>query len=82
MGRRIFTVRAVWDEEAGVFFSESDIDGLHIEAKNLEEFEEIAMELAPDLALANHIFNQNLSKIPLADMIPAISLRLPQEICA
>ena len=38
MARHIFTVKALFDEEAIVFYCESDIDGLHIETKSLEEF--------------------------------------------
>lgn len=78
MARHMFTVKVLWDEEAKVFFSESDIDGLHIEAKTLEEFEKIMMELAPELALANHLLNCDLTKVSLADMIPAISLQKSQ----
>lgn len=33
-----FFVQAVWDEEAGVYISHSDIDGLHVEAATLDEF--------------------------------------------
>ncbi|MCF6344584.1 MAG: DUF1902 domain-containing protein [Devosiaceae bacterium] len=80
MARHIFTIQALWDEEAKVFYSESDIDGLHVETESLEEFEEVIMDLAPDLILANHFSHRDNSKISLADMIPAFSLRLPQEI--
>lgn len=55
MKRHVFTVKALWDEEAKVFYSKSDIDGLHIEAKTFEEFEKILMELEPDLIMANHV---------------------------
>ena len=48
-----FRVEAVWDEEAGVFISESDIIGLHIEAETLNEFARLVNEFAPDLIRAN-----------------------------
>ena len=82
MKRRVFSVEALWDEEAKVFYSESDIDGLHIEAKTMKEFEKIMLELAPDLILANHFSQHDSSKVPLADIIPAFSLKIPQGACA
>ena len=78
MKRHVFIVKALWDEETRVFYSESDIDGLHIEAKSLKEFEDIMMELAPELILANHFSQRDNSRASLADMIPAISLQVPQ----
>ena len=47
-----FLVKAVWDEEARVFYSDSDIVGLHIEAETLEEFREIMVDIAPELIKA------------------------------
>ena len=47
-------VKPVWDEDAGVFRSESNI-GLQIEAETEEEFYALAHELAPDLSIENHI---------------------------
>ena len=52
--KRTFSVKAVWDEEAQVFYAESDIEGLHIEASSLEEFEEVIIDTAPELIMANH----------------------------
>lgn len=52
--KRTFYVRAVWDEEARVFYSESDISGLHIEAQTIEEFEAVMNEYAPELVRFNH----------------------------
>ena len=46
--KRSFTVQAFWDADAGVFVSESDIDGLHIEAATIEEFEEIMHDVEVD----------------------------------
>ena len=53
--RKIFTVRAVWDEEAGIYYSDSDISGLHIEADNLEEFERDLFDVAAELIVASHM---------------------------
>jgi hypothetical protein len=46
--RQVFTVAAVWDDEAGVCYSDSDISGLHIEADTLEEFERDLFAVAAD----------------------------------
>ena len=52
--KRVFTVKALWDDEAQVFYAQSDIEGLHIEAASLDEFEEIMLDAAPELILVNH----------------------------
>ena len=53
--KRAFTVKAVWDEETRVFCSESDIQGLHIEAETIEEFEEVMRDVIGELIVANHV---------------------------
>lgn len=50
-----FVVRALWDDEAKVYVSESDIKGLHIEAETLEDFEAVIFEHARELIFENHI---------------------------
>ena len=67
-----FFVRAVWDEEAKVFISESDIVGLHIEAATLDEFREIMVDIAPELVLANHVTNDDLLTKSLRELVPVI----------
>ena len=52
--KRTFSVKAVWDDDAQVFYAQSDIEGLHIEAASLDEFEAIIIEEAPELIMANH----------------------------
>ena len=49
-----FWVRARWDSEAGIFRSESNIIGLHLEATTLDGFQEIMVGLVPELIEANH----------------------------
>ncbi len=49
---RTFTVKAIRDNEAQVFYAQSDIEGLHIEAASLDEFEEIMLDAAPELIMA------------------------------
>jgi hypothetical protein len=46
-------LRRRWDAEAGVWYSESDIPGLVIEADDLEEFERVMNEIAPELLVEN-----------------------------
>ena len=59
--KRTFTVKAVWDEEAQVFYAQSDVEGLHIEAVSLDEFEEIMLDSAPELIMANHRIGADIS---------------------
>lgn len=49
-----FVIRALWDDEAKVYVSESDIKGLHIEAATLEEFESVIFEHAREFVIENH----------------------------
>ena len=49
-----FFITPVWDPEAEVFYSDSNIEGLHVEASSLQEFFEIAADVAADLVQANH----------------------------
>ena len=49
-----FWVGARWDDEAEIFRSESNITGLHVEAASLDEFQEILMDLVPELLAANY----------------------------
>ena len=48
-----YYVKALWDPEALVWTSESDIPGLVIEANTLTEFESLIWELAPEMLAAN-----------------------------
>ena len=75
MSRRSFNVTAQWDAEAAVYYSESDIIGLHIEAATLDEFEAILHREAPDLVVANHFSKPELSRSSLSDLIPTIFLK-------
>ncbi len=77
--KRTFYVRALWDEDAKVFYSQSDIDGLHIEAPTLDEFEDVMMEMAVDLVAANHVSEAELAERPLRELIPAIVWQRPME---
>ena len=73
--KRRYIVTAVWDAEARVYYSESDIDGLHIEAETLDEFESLILDLAPDLIIENHLSVRELGETPLKKLIPSIVLR-------
>lgn len=48
-----YYVRAVWDDEAKVFISDTNVPGLNVEAATLHEFMEIVEELAPEMLAAN-----------------------------
>ena len=51
-----YYVNAVWDAEASVYYSESNIPGLVVEADTLAEFVAIAEELAPEM-LRDNVFS-------------------------
>ena len=67
-----FYLTAVWDEDAGRFYSDSNIVGLRIEAETIEEFQAIALDLGPEMILANHVTHDDLLTKPLKDLIPVI----------
>jgi hypothetical protein len=48
-----FTVNAVWDPEAEVFTTQSDIPGLVVEAATFEELVDLIRSLAPEMIAAN-----------------------------
>ena len=77
MAQRLFTVTALWDAEAQVFYAQSDIIGLHIEAPTLDEFEAVMLELAPGLVMANHFTRQELQSTAAEDLIPTIVWQRP-----
>jgi Domain of unknown function (DUF1902) len=74
-----FYVKAIWDAEAGVYYSESDIVGLHIEAETLDEFEKAIAEFGPQLIVENHMTKRDLAQRSIMDMIPSILFRTPQN---
>ena len=78
--KRSYVVTAVWDADAQIFYSESDIKGLHIEANTLEAFEALVVDLAPDLIIENHLSPVELDTIPLREMIPSIVIRRPNVV--
>ena len=80
MSNRTFYINAIWDEDACVFVSESDIIGLHIEAESLEEFEQLIDEHALDLVLANHVSKADLTQKGLRDLIPMIRWQPPSKL--
>lgn len=51
--KKSYYVKALWDADAKVWYSESDVPGLVIEADTLGEFEKVMDELVPDLIEAN-----------------------------
>ena len=56
-----YYVAALWDSEASVWYSESNIPGLVIEAATVAEFEQLMNELAPEMLAANeNIHNQRV----------------------
>ncbi len=50
---KAFTVTAVWDPDAEVFTTTSDIPGLVVEAATFEEVVDLVRSLAPEVIAAN-----------------------------
>lgn len=48
-----YYVKALWDQEAKVWVSDTNIPGLVIEADTLAEFERLMVGLAPEMLSAN-----------------------------
>ena len=78
MVQRSFYVRACWDDDAKVYYTESDIIGLHVEAETLEEFQEVTRDLAAELIMANHVTAAEMTSTPLRDLIPSIFWETPE----
>jgi Domain of unknown function (DUF1902) len=51
--QKLFTVTALWDCQARVFTTQSDIHGLVIEADTFEELVDLVESLAPEIIAAN-----------------------------
>ena len=51
--KQFYYVEALWDPEASVWYSESNIPGLVIEASSVAEFERLMDELAPEMLAVN-----------------------------
>lgn len=80
--KRTFFVKAIWDEEAQVYYSETDIFGLNIETKTLNEFEEVMNEFALEMIMDNHLDTHDLVSKPLRDWVPTIIWQRPIESAA
>ena len=81
MAKRIFRVKILWDAEAQVYYSESNIEGLYIEGATLEEFEAVLLDVAPDLIATNYFSASTNPAQPtrtmeefVRDLIPTIVL--------
>ena len=74
MKNHIFFVEAMWDKDAGVFCSKSNIVGLHIEAKTIKEFKKVMKANAADLVIANHFEFRNPGKSEIPDSSRVISV--------
>jgi hypothetical protein len=64
--QRTYAVQAHRDDEAGVWFSSSDIAGLVVETDSLTEFERLVIELAPALLAENEGLHDTRVLVKLA----------------
>lgn len=68
-----FYIRPRWDDEAKIYYSDSNIIGLHLEAPSIDELFAIADEVAIDLVLANHISQDDIfAKLSYGKWCPKI----------
>ena len=77
--KRTYYIRATWDDEVKKYISESDIFGLNIETKTLDEFEDVINEFALELIMDNHLDTHDLVSKPLRDWVPTIIWRRPDD---
>ena len=56
-----------------MFCCESDIEGMHVEADTLDEFQRLIAEHAPEQVIANHLKARQIARMSLVDLVPAIS---------
>jgi uncharacterized membrane protein YqgA involved in biofilm formation len=75
---RTYHVKAIWDVDSKLWISESDIEGLHIEAATLDEFEAILNDVGGELVAANHVSDMDLERFKARDLIPAIVFVRPE----
>ncbi len=80
--KRSYYIRAIWDDEAKVYYSESDITGLHIETKTLEEFEDVMNDLAVEVLLHNHFKVEDILNKSIKDLVPTIIWQRPEAVHA
>lgn len=66
-----YYVKAIWDPEAACFYSESDVPGLVLETKTIEEFEEAMMHFVPQL-FAENVLGENPAHLDLPSFIPSL----------
>ena len=75
--KRTFYVKAIWDDEARVWYSETDIQGLFVETSTLAEFEEVMPELARDMIIANHITENDMATKSIDQLISTVTWTRP-----
>ena len=76
--KRQFYVRAVWDDEAEVYYTDSNIRGLHIEADTIEAFEEAMFDVVAEQIVTNHYSKDDLANSSFAELIPAVVWERPE----
>ncbi len=77
--KRTFYVKALWDEEVNVWYCESDILGLHIETKTLDEFEVVLNDVALELIMDNHLRQHDIFSLSIKEWVPTIIWQRPLE---
>lgn len=64
--KRVYTVRATWDEEARVWIATSvDVPGLCCEAGTFEKLTEVVLALVPELLVENGLAPAGVREVPV-----------------
>ena len=74
-----FFVKAIWDKEAEVFVSESNIKGLHIETETINGFEEVMNDVIRELIFANHIQGPEFPTKTIGDLVSTVIWQPPVD---
>ena len=77
MTQRVFHVTAIWDDDAKAYYCDSDIIGLHVEARTIDEFEAVMLDVAPGLIVDNHMSAEERASRSKEDPIPTILWQRP-----
>ena len=78
-GNTKFYVKALWDDEIKVFYSESNIVGLHIEANSITQFEEVLYDIVAELIISNHLSTEELVEKSFKDIFSPIIYERPTD---
>lgn len=78
-GNTKFYIKALWDNETKVFYSESNIAGLHIETESIKQFEEVLYDIVAELIISNHLSTEELIEKSFKEIFSPIIFERPAD---